>query len=107
MTIEEKNELLLAQLILMFQTAALQHMGKLKNPISDKIEQDLQQAQISIDILDMLRAKMKGNLLSGEDKMLSGVLNELRLNYVDEVSKAQLTPPQQLHTPSSDSTKQT
>ncbi len=95
MTIDEKNELLLAQLILMFQTAALQHMGKLKNPISDKVERDLQQAQISIDILDMMQTKMKGNLKSAEEKMLSGVLSELRLNYVDEVSKIKPETPEQ------------
>lgn len=94
----EKNELLLAQLIFMFQTAALQHMGKLKNPVTDKIERDLPQAQISIDILDMMHAKMKGNLSPGEEKMFNGVLQELRLNFVDEVSKpapaAAAAPPQ-------------
>jgi hypothetical protein len=87
MNASEKNELLLAQLIFMFQTAALQQMGKIKNPMTDKIERDLQQAQISIDILDMLHAKMKGNLSPAEEKMFSGVLQELRLNYVDEAAK--------------------
>jgi hypothetical protein len=87
MNASEKNELLLAQLIFMFQTAALQQMGKIKNPMTDKIERDLQQAQISIDILDMLHAKMKGNLSPAEEKMYSGVLQELRLNYVDEAAK--------------------
>ncbi|MBA4313311.1 MAG: hypothetical protein C0417_11855 [Chlorobiaceae bacterium] len=84
-----KDELLLTQLILMFQTASLQHMGKLKNPISDKIEQDLPQAQISIDLLDMLHNKMKNNLSKEEERMFTGVLQELKLNYVDEVNKAQ------------------
>ncbi|MBI1807965.1 MAG: DUF1844 domain-containing protein [Ignavibacteria bacterium] len=85
----EKNELLLTQLILMFQTAALQQMGKLKSPISDNIDQDLQQAQISIDMLEMLHAKMKGSLTQDEERMFSGVLKELKLNYVDEVAKVQ------------------
>ena len=89
MELNEKNELLLTQLVLMFQTAALQHMGKLKNPFTDKIEQDLQQAQISIDMLEMIQAKMKGNLSQEEERMLTTVLKELRLNYVDEVTKKQ------------------
>ncbi|MBI4811634.1 MAG: DUF1844 domain-containing protein [Ignavibacteriales bacterium] len=89
----KKDEFLLIQLILMFQTAALQHMGKLKNPISDKIEQDLPQAQISIDILDMMYNKMKANLTPEEERMFTTVLQELKLNYVDEVAKAQKTPP--------------
>ena len=87
MNAADKNELLLAQLIFMFQTASLQHMGKLKNPMTDKIDRDLQQAQISIDILAMMQAKMKGNLSPAEEKMFAGVLQELRLNYVDEASK--------------------
>src|SRR5258706_12409444 len=84
---KEKDDLLLTQLILMFQTAALQQMGKLKNPLLDKIERDLNQAQISIDMIDMLKRKMSGNLDGGEERMFSAILQELRLNYVDEVSK--------------------
>ena len=90
----EKNEILLTQLILMFQTAALQQMGKLKSPVSDKIEKDLQQAQISIDMLEMLHAKMKGNLTSEEQRTFTGVLQELKLNYVDEVAKTEKSPSQ-------------
>lgn len=87
MNIDDKNRLLLTQLILMFQTAALQQMGKIKNPITDTIERDLSQAQISIDILEMLHKKMKGNLTEDEDRLFSTVLQELKLNYVDETMK--------------------
>ncbi len=93
MTPAEKDELLLTQLILMFQTAALQQMGKLKNPLTDKIEQDLDQAHISIDIIDMIQRKSKGNLTEREERMLTEILRELRLNYVDEVTKAQKPAP--------------
>ncbi len=89
MDVTEKNRLLLAQLILMFQTAALQQMGKLKDPRLDKIDQNLDQAQISIDMIAMLQAKMKGNIGPDEEKMFNSVLQDLRLNYVDEVSKKQ------------------
>ncbi len=84
----KKDELMLIQLILMFQTSALQHMGKIKNPLTDKIEQDLPHAQTSIDILDMLYRRMKSNLSPEEEKMFTSVLQDLKLNYVDEVSKA-------------------
>jgi hypothetical protein len=86
---EEKNTSLLFSLIMTFQAAAMQQMGKLKNPISDKIERDLQQAQLSIDILDMLEEKTKGNLSDDESRFLKGVLQELKLNYVDESTKEQ------------------
>jgi hypothetical protein len=89
MDTKQKDEFLITQIILMFQAAALQQMGKLKNPMTEKVERDLNQAQISIDILDVLHRKMKGNLSDDEDKIFKQVLQELRLNYVDEAAKSQ------------------
>lgn len=86
---DDKKASLFFSLILTFQTAALQQMGKLKNPYTDKIERDLQQAQLSIDMLDMLEEKTRGNLVEEESKFLKNVIKELKLNYVDEVSKDQ------------------
>jgi hypothetical protein len=83
----DKNASLLFSLIMTFQGAAMQQMGKIKNPISDKIERDLQQAQLSIDIIGMLEEKTRGNLSEDETKFLKGVLQELKLNYVDEMTK--------------------
>jgi hypothetical protein len=85
----EKNSSMFFSLIFTFQAAAMQQMGKLKNTISDKIERDLQQAQLSIDMLDMLEEKTRGNLSEEETKFLKGVLQELKLNYVDEMAKDQ------------------
>lgn len=82
-----KDQMLFTSLIMMFQTAAMQHMGKIKNPITDKIERDLDQAKISIDILDLLQRKTEGNLAEYESKLLKSVLQELRLNYVHERDK--------------------
>ena len=96
----DKNALLLTQLVSMFHFAALQHMGKLKNPLTDKIERDLQQAQVSIDMLEMLHTKMKGNLSADEEKMFSTMLQELKLNYVDEAAKSQTTDQPQPSAPS-------
>ena len=62
-------------------------MGKIKNPVSDKIERNLEHAKIYIDTLDMLVAKTKGNLSEYEEKFLTETLKELKLNYVDEVDK--------------------
>lgn len=85
----EKNTPLFFSLVFTFQAAAMQQMGKLKNSISDKIERDLQQAQLSIDMLDMLEEKTRGNLSDDEAKFLKGTLQELKLNYVDEMTKEQ------------------
>ncbi len=87
---KEKNEMLFFQLISMFHGGAMQHMGKIKNPVSDKIEKDLEQARMSIDVLSLLKEKTKNNLSEQEIKFLDTVLQELQLNYVDEIAK----PPQ-------------
>ena len=93
MTSDEKQSMLLMQLVALFQTAALQQMVKLKNPVTDAVEKDLQQAMISIDMIEMLHGKMKGNLSNDEERMISTVLRDLRLNYVDEAQK-EAPPPQ-------------
>jgi len=83
----EKETALFMGLVLMFHAAAMQHMGKTKNPISDKIERSLEQAQFIIDTLDALATKTKGNLSEEESKFLSNVIKELKLNYVEELDK--------------------
>ncbi len=88
MTASEKENAHFVHLVLMFQAAAMQHMGKIKNPVTDKIERDLEQAQFTIDTLDMIQAKTKGNLSQEEERLLKTVLQELKLNYVDELSKS-------------------
>ena len=79
-----KDQLFL-QVVLMFQTAALQQMGKIMNPLSKQVEKDLNQAKFSIDILGMLQEKTQGNLSPEEKKFLEHVLFELRMNYLDEI----------------------
>jgi hypothetical protein len=83
----DKHSMMFARLVLMLHAAAMQYLGKLKNPITDKIERDLAAAQGMIDTLDMLEKRTKGNLSQDEARMLGQMLQELRLNYVDEVQK--------------------
>jgi len=68
--------------------ATMQQLGKVKNPITDKMELDLDAARQSIDLLGMLADKTAGNLTPDEDKLLKAVLRDLRLNYVDTAKDA-------------------
>jgi len=86
-TPEQKQQALFMQLVLMFQQAAWSHLGKVPNPMTNKIERDLEQARMSIDMIDMLKTRTQGNLSNEETQMLEHVLRELRLNYVDELDK--------------------
>jgi hypothetical protein len=89
----EKDTALFMGLVLMFHAAAMQHMGKTKNPVSDKIERSLDQAQFVIDTLDALVVKPKGNLSDEENRFLTNIVKELKLNYVEELAKDQNAPP--------------
>ena len=73
--------------VLSLSSAAMQQIGKVPNPMTQKIEKNLIQAQMSIDILDMLKKKTKGNLTPKEDQMLKNTLSDLQLNYADEAAK--------------------
>lgn len=78
-----KHDAMFVQLIMTFQSTAWVQMGKVKNPHTDKMEKDTNQAQYSIDMLDMLSAKTKGNLNDEEDKMLKNILTNLKMNFVE------------------------
>jgi hypothetical protein len=91
MTEQEKKlyDSLFFQLILKFQTSAMIGLGKLPNPITQKIEKDLEAAKLAIDMLDMIKAKTKGNLSEDEDRLITQISKDLKLNYVDELEKEQ------------------
>ena len=80
----EAQELLFMQVVYQNQQLALIGLGKLKNPITNKEEKNIEQAKMAIDILDMLVIKTKGNLSEREDRFLQDVLRDLKLNYVNE-----------------------
>lgn len=84
---ESTNEYLFHHLIAMFQTLALQQMGKLVNPITGELERDLQQGRITIDMLQMIKDKTEGNLQPAEKAILDRALTELQMNYVDEMNR--------------------
>ncbi len=96
---EKKEELHFIQLVLMFQAAALQQMGKIQNPFTQKVERDLEQARFSIDMLEMIQNKTKNNLSENEKKFLEHTLFELRINFVDEMSKDKEKKKEDISTP--------
>ena len=59
----------------------------MKNPMTDKIERNLEQASYYINLLDMLQSKTKGNILEYEEQMLINMVSELKMNIIDEQKK--------------------
>ena len=78
---------LFLQLVLGLQQAAMVALGKLMNPMNGKIERNLEAAKNTIDTLSAIETRTRGNLESDEQRVLTQVLTDLRMNYVDEVKK--------------------
>ncbi len=83
----EKNDQIFLQLIYMFHTSAMQGLGKVADPTA-QINRNLEYVNQTIDLMEMLLVKTKGNISEDIEKMLTQMISELKLNYVDEKSKA-------------------
>ncbi len=77
----------LFNLITMFAQSAWCQLGKVPSPIDNKITKDLKSAKMTIDMLLMIRDKMRGNLTKKEEDVISATISELQLNYADEAAK--------------------
>lgn len=74
-------------LVRMLATQALMYLGAYPDPQTGKAMVALDVAKLHIDLLDVLEQKTKNNLSDEEDKLLTSMLHELRIQFV-EVSKA-------------------
>lgn len=79
-------------LVLSLSAGVMQHLGKTLNPMTRKIEKNMPAAQATIDMLDMLEEKTRGNLSDAESKLLKHVLGELKLNYVETLNEKPAEP---------------
>ena len=68
--------------VMSLNTAALFHCGELADPETGATCMDLVLAQHTIDTLDLLKSKTKGNLSKDEENLLETVLYDLKLRYV-------------------------
>lgn len=68
---------------------ALIYLGMTAHPATGKPEVNLEQARLQIDMLDVLRAKSRGNLTDEEEALLDKLLYELRMQFVARSDEAQ------------------
>ncbi len=73
-----------ANFVLSLSTSALYHFGDFPDPEGGKTEKNLPAVKQTIDILDMLHIKTKGNLDENENQLIEGVLYELKMRFVKE-----------------------
>jgi hypothetical protein len=73
-----------AALIMSFNTSALCHLGEVAEPGTGKKVMDLELARHTIDTLQLLQEKTKGNLSKDEEELLAHSLYDLKLRYVQK-----------------------
>jgi hypothetical protein len=86
---------LFLELINLLAMQAAVSLGGYQGPGGERIPPNHAAGKHYIDLLEVLIQKTKGNLSADEEKMLSGVLHEMRMAYVQAVSgQAPPTPPE-------------
>ncbi len=78
-----------ATFILSLSHSALVHLGEAPHPDGGEVpKKDLPLARQTIDMLGLLEEKTRGNLSGDEERLLSQILYDLRMRFV-ELSKAE------------------
>ena len=67
-------------------TTALAYLGGFQNPETKEILVDLEMAKRTIDTIDLLKEKTKGNLTAPESNLLDNTLYNLRMTYIRMVN---------------------
>jgi len=78
-----KEENLFSYVVDTFRSSASISLGKIKNPVTKKIDINLEQAEYYLDILSMLQKKTKNNLTEYEEQMLINIVSELKMNFIE------------------------
>ncbi len=70
-------------LISYLSTTVMFQLGLLPGPSGERIPADLANARRTIDLLEVLEQKTRGNLTPDEARLLDDVLADLRMGYVE------------------------
>ena len=80
MTNQQTNQTaMFRNLVEQFQQSALIFLGEIPNPQTGKISKNLAHAAYFLEMLQMIKAKTKGNLSAGEEKYLQETVHNLHL----------------------------
>ncbi len=78
-----------ATFVFSLSSSALFHLGDIPDPQTNKPEVDLGMAKQTIDLLGLLKEKTKGNLDDEEQRLLDGILYDLRMRYVKKINASE------------------
>jgi len=72
------------QLVMQNQQMGMISLGKIKNPVSDALDKNLEYAMLSIDTLDMLVQKTKDNFSEYEKMLITETNIQSKIIYAEE-----------------------
>jgi hypothetical protein len=70
-------------LVSYLSTTTMFQLGLIAGPGGERIPADMPNAQRTIDLLEVLQEKTRGNLTPNESRLLDDVLYELRMTFVE------------------------
>jgi hypothetical protein len=79
-------EINFAGFIFSLSTTAMYHFGDFPDPVTKEAKRNLAAAKQTIDILSILKTKTEGNLDDPQKQLLEGILYELRMRFVKEMT---------------------
>ncbi|HPY01209.1 MAG TPA: DUF1844 domain-containing protein [Candidatus Marinimicrobia bacterium] len=79
----DRQQILFLSLVQSLVSSAWIHLGKMKNPATGAVSIELEEASVSIDMLEMLHNRTQGNLSDDEKRFLENALSDLKINFVE------------------------
>ena len=73
--------------VLSLSHSALMHLGEAPHADDGRVERNLPLAKQNIDLLGLLEEKTKGNLTGDEERLLTQVLFDVRMRYLELAKK--------------------
>jgi len=80
---EKSLELNFSTFIISLSSSVFSHFGEIADPITGEKEVNLPLARQTIDIISMLEEKTRGNLTKDESALITNILYELRVKYME------------------------
>jgi tellurite resistance protein len=84
---EDTAEVNFSSFIMSLATQALMQLGHIKPPPGVDLAIDREAARQTIDLIALLQTKTKGNLDSEEAHLIEEIVNSLRFQFVQKVTK--------------------
>ncbi|MCK4235263.1 DUF1844 domain-containing protein [candidate division WOR-3 bacterium] len=80
---QQLPEVSFSSLILMLATGVYANLGLVPDPLTKKTNKNLTLAQNTIELLDILKKKTKGNLTKEEEGFFMNIVSDLKMKFVE------------------------